>query len=59
MLNMRNPKQRVSRMPMLEIPLCDEKERLPVLIMVVRRLKSAALAVLVSSIFPLFGGSVL
>ncbi len=41
---------------MLEIPLWDEKERLPVLIIVVSELKSIALAVLVLSILPLWGG---
>ncbi len=41
---------------MLEIPLCAEKDRLPVLTMVARLLNSAALALLVVSMFPPGGG---
>jgi hypothetical protein len=55
---MRNPKQKVRRMPILEIPWWDENERLPVLIIVVSELNNMARAVLVVSIFPFAGGSV-
>ncbi len=43
---------------MLEIPLWDEKQRLPVLVIVVRALNNTAREVLVESILPLAGGSV-
>ncbi len=45
-------------MPMLAIPLCAEKARLPALISMVRVLSSIARAVLVFSILPSAGGSV-
>ncbi len=48
----------VRSFPMLAIPRWDEKERLPVLTMVVRELNKPARAVLVVSIFPFDGGSV-
>ena len=44
---------------MLDIPRCDENARLPVLTIIVNELKSMPRAVLVESIFPSGGGSVL
>ena len=43
---------------MLEIPRCDEKARLPVLVIVVSALNNTARAVLVVSMLPSAGGSV-
>ena len=50
--------QRVRSFPILAMPRWTEKERVLKLRMVVRALKKRALAVLVSSMLPLGGGSV-
>ncbi len=55
----RNPKQRVRSIPIVEIPLWPEKERLPVLIIVVSELKRIARAVLVFNMLPSGGGACL
>ena len=54
----REPMQMVRSFPMLAIPWWGEKERVLKLRMVVKALKKRALAVLVSSMLPLDGGSV-
>ena len=51
-------RQIVSSIPILDIPLWGEKERLPVLINNVNELNRIARAVLVLSILPWTGGSV-
>ena len=53
----REPMQIVRSFPMLAMPRWAEKERVLKLRMVVRVLKKRALAVLVSSMLPLEGGS--
>ena len=54
----REAMQMVRSFPMLAMPWWGEKERVLKLRMVVRVLKKRALAVLVSSMLPLGGGSV-
>ena len=54
----REPMQMVRSFPMLAIPWWGEKERVLKLRMVVKALKKRALAVVVSSMLPLDGGSV-
>jgi hypothetical protein len=55
---MKEPMQMVRSLPILAMPRWAEKERVLKLRMVVRVLKKRALAVLVSSMLPLEGGSV-
>ena len=55
----KNPMQMIRSFPMLAIPRWVEKESVPKPRMVVRVLKNSALAVLVSRMLPLAGGSVL
>ena len=47
-----NPKPNVSRMPILAVPACGEKARLPKLAVVVKALNKTARAVLVVSSGP-------
>ena len=49
----------VNSMPMLAVPRCDEKDKLPILTMVVSALTNTARAELVARIMPSFGGAFL
>ena len=57
-VTIREPMQMVRSFPILAMPRWGEKERVLKLRMVVRVLKKRALAVLVSNMLPLNGGSV-